>query len=112
MTTTVSTLKLFIVTGESPRQLFSRRPDRRTFPGKSALRMPSTSTWTADGENDALFMNVCQAIDDTEGYDNEGRKRTREEKTAAGVKKKKARIEELVKTPGFTEIGSSFDRIV
>ncbi|VVC35797.1 Hypothetical protein CINCED_3A015689 [Cinara cedri] len=71
--------------------------------------MPSTSIWTTDEENDALFMNVCQAIDDMEGYDNEGRKRTRKEKTAAGVKK--ARLE-LVKTPGFTEIDSSFDRTV
>ncbi|VVC44332.1 Zinc finger C2H2-type [Cinara cedri] len=64
----------------------------------------STQTWITDDENDALLAVVCQAIDDMEGFENEGRKRALREDTAARVKK--ARME-LVNTPGFTEIDST-----
>ncbi|VVC28198.1 Zinc finger C2H2-type [Cinara cedri] len=61
---------------------------------------PSTSTtaWTTDEENDTLLTDVYQAINDIEGFDNEGRLGACREDTAAKVKK--ARMD-LVNTPGF-----------
>ncbi|VVC33455.1 Ribonuclease H-like domain,Recombination endonuclease VII,Zinc finger C2H2-type [Cinara cedri] len=67
----------------------------------------STTAWTTDEENDTLLADVRQAINDIEGFDNEGRKRTCREDTAAKVKKTRM---DLVNTPGFIEIESSFSR--
>ncbi|VVC39622.1 Hypothetical protein CINCED_3A014563 [Cinara cedri] len=65
---------------------------------------PSTLTWTTDEENVVLLADVCQAIDDMEGFDNVRNVHSKKN-TAARVKK--ARMD-LVNTLGFTEIDASF----